>query len=63
VVAASLKYANSSNPDIMVFADEVNAACFKCAQPAKAVSSTAAARQAAAQLTASCYKCIYYLIT
>jgi hypothetical protein len=55
VVAASLKYANNSNPRIMVFGDEVNAACFECSKLAAAVSSTAASRQAAA---ASCYKCI-----
>jgi hypothetical protein len=59
VVGASLKYANNSNPDIMIFADEVNAACFQCSQPAAdrgaaSVSSTAALQQAAA----SCYKCI-----
>jgi hypothetical protein len=54
VVGASLKFANNSNPDIMVFADEVNTACFQCSQPA-IVGSTAAVQQAA---VASCYKCI-----
>jgi hypothetical protein len=53
-VGASLKYANNSNPDIMIFADEVDAACFQCSQPA-IVGSTAAVQQAA---VASCYKCI-----